>query len=46
MRRSKAAMNNFENNIQQYANDNDKLYRERDKIVRSYEMKRNELEDL
>ena len=40
---SRARMANFESNVEQLGNDTDKLYRERDRLVRTYEQKRNEL---
>ena len=43
--RNRARMNNFSNSLQQYGEGNsDKLYREREKLVRSYEMKKSEIQ--
>lgn len=43
--RNRARMNNFSNSLQQYGEGNtDRLYREREKLVRSYEMKKNEIQ--
>lgn len=43
--RNRARMNNFSNSLQQFGEgSNDKLYREREKLVRSYEMKKNEIQ--
>lgn len=43
--RNRARMNTFNNALQQYGEGNsDKLYREREKLVRSYEMKKSEIQ--
>ena len=42
MKEVKAALNNFETSINQIT-DKDKIYREREYLVRNYEQKRNEL---
>lgn len=43
MRGSQARMANFEENVSGMKGDENKLYRERERLMRSYEMKRNEL---
>ena len=43
MRGSQARMNNFEENINGMSGDENKLYRERERLMRAYEQKRNEL---
>ncbi len=43
MKESRAQMANFANNIEEIGNDENRLYRERERLTRSYEQKRNEL---
>jgi chromosome segregation ATPase len=43
MRGSQARMNNFEESINGMSGDENKLYRERERLMRAYEQKRNEL---
>lgn len=43
MRGSQARMNNFEDSVNEMSGDENKLYRERERLMRSYEQKRNEL---
>ncbi|MBR3766513.1 MAG: DUF349 domain-containing protein [Muribaculaceae bacterium] len=43
MRGSQARMNNFEDSVNEMSGDENKLYRERERLMRNYEQKRNEL---
>lgn len=43
IKESRSRISNFESNIEQIATDQDKLYRERERLVRFFEQKRNEL---
>ena len=43
MRGAQARMNNFEESINDMSGDENKLYRERERLMRAYEQKRNEL---
>ncbi|MEG0700200.1 MAG: DUF349 domain-containing protein [Muribaculaceae bacterium] len=43
LKETRARMNNFENSVDQMSTDQDKLYRERERNVRAFEQKRNEL---
>ena len=43
MKESRAQMANFASNIEEIGNDENRLYRERERLTRSYEQKRNEL---
>lgn len=43
LKETKAHLNNFENVVGQMASDQDRLYRERERFVRAFEQKRNEL---
>ena len=43
MRGSQARMSNFEDSVNEMSGDENKLYRERERLMRNYEQKRNEL---
>lgn len=43
MKEVKSNLANFENSINEIGNDENKLYRERERLLRNYEQKRNEL---
>ena len=43
MKEVKSKLANFENSINEIGNDENKLYRERERLLRNYEQKRNEL---
>ncbi len=43
IKENRAKMHNFESNLDQISSDSDKLYRERERFERAYEIKRNEL---
>jgi chromosome segregation ATPase len=46
MREVRANLANFENSISEIADDENKLYRERERLLRSYEGKRTELQTI